>query len=71
MPKFKEMTDAQKQEAFQKYLEGRENRGQYSEARRKAGTRLQKAHADEFNKYLAEEKALQTSSKPGVKKGNR
>lgn len=50
--KFEEMTDEEKQQAFQKWLSGRESRKGQSQARRKAMQELIKLHAPEYARLL-------------------
>ena len=50
--KFEEMTVEEKQEAFEKWMEGRTARRGQSTARRAATQQLIKAHQDEYNKLL-------------------
>ena len=50
--KFEDMSDEEKQQAFQKWLAGRESRKGQSVARRKAMQELIKAHAPEYARLL-------------------
>jgi len=50
--KFEQMTDEEKQQAFQKWLSGRESRKGQSKARREATQQLIKTHKAEYNKLL-------------------